>query len=147
MSDSAIGAALKATRTALVGANALWGSKVFSEQAEENMQRPYVVMIMAGAASPTYTVKPDMNVRLIVKCVADTMVEAIQGAEAISQALDDRGSQDAPWQTTKTLVDGGADWTILTITELEGFHINENVDNVRGVYHAGAAYRFVMQRK
>lgn len=128
----------------LRNASPIWGTRVQPlTTAGATLARPYVVFFLA-AGGRNNSVPSRHNARLVVsvKIVAETMQTALDGAEAISMALANSGSQDInPRLPTHE------GWQITTVTEDRTIWIEEKFEGALSIYHAGAQYIVTMEAK
>lgn len=128
----------------LRNASAIWGTRVQPlTTVSATLTRPYVVFFMASGGRNN-SVPSRQNARLVlsVKAVAETMQTALDGAEAISAALANSGSQD-----TNPRLPTHDGWTITTVTEDRAIWIEEKFEGALSIYHAGAQYIVTMEAK
>lgn len=118
----------------------VWGDRVFADSAPARIVRPYVVFFVASGGDAHQTQKQDARMVLTVKCVADKLNESLQGADALTSALSDTGSQD----DRPILCEG---WNITTITQDRIVHLKEMWEGATPIYHDGYQFIVTMERK
>jgi hypothetical protein len=140
MAEAALGALYKAVRTRLLTNQTVWGTRVYADLAPPSASRPYCVYAWSSGGELNSLVRQDAEITLIVKCIADTMSDGMAGAELISGLLNDADLSSAD------ALDGGDDWYILHVVQLQVVHMRELVDG-RDVYHEGHRFSFRMEGK
>ena len=139
LSDTAIGALFSALKARLSGFSALWGDRVFLDEAPLGTAMPYLIYQRQGGGAANQSVMPDALIVVLVKAVAANFSSANACAWQISKALDDAGYQDL-----RTAIGRVAGWQISTITEEESLSMRETTPDSKSVYHVGALYRVRM---
>lgn len=140
MSD-ALGTVFKAVKARLDNANALWDNRVHLDYAPAGVARPYVVYQVSASADANARKQIETNRAVVtVKCVAETMGEAITGASAIRALFADAGAQGGG------AVSGDASYQISTITTGTRIHIPEQTPDGKQIYHAGYDFTFYVER-
>jgi hypothetical protein len=69
--------------------------------------------------------------------------QAGAGAARITALLRDKGTQD----TSSNSLNGGAEWQISCSRKLSDISYVEQVSNTEPIYHEGAQYKFLLERK
>lgn len=148
MSDlGALYAALRTVLTDTTSTTPIWAARAYADQVPAStpttpIARPYVVYSFAGGGDDGQNTKPDPNILVDVMCVADDFATANTGAEQIRQRLDDRGEQEP----THSMV-GDSTYTIKTMTQERRLHFVEQVSGATQIYHSGARYRAIMEKR
>ena len=123
-----------------------WGDRVGVEHVEASTPRPYVIIYFVGGGRLLESHSKDANLLVGVKCVADTLGLANQGAFRIMTLLEDNGEGDKRTDSTATPVVAG-EFEILTITEERALAYAEDFEKTRNIYHAGFVYRIRMEER
>lgn len=139
MSETALEALYRAVRMQLA-AETFFAGRVYADVAPPKTARPFCVFSYAAGGERNQLVKPDAEIELTVRCVADTLQDAFAGAGAISNALNDADLSDPK------ALNGGPSWEILHTRQLGIVHMRELVDG-RDVYHEGHRFSFRMEGK
>lgn len=139
--ESPLAAAYRAVRSALTAPGAVWGTRVYRQQAPEGVTRPYVVYFWSGGGETNRVKAPDATLVLTVKVVAESYAEAASGAAQIAERLNDQGRY---WTGA---LDGGPDWHVLSCSQEELFEFDEIFAGQVTLYHQGARYRLTMEAK
>lgn len=125
---------------------AVWSDRAYADQIpvtqQNNIVRPYCVYAYAAGGDMSQIIPADPNLVFAIKCVADTLADAMAGEEQIRTALDDHGAFDR----TRDVV-GDLAWIIKTISRERKIHYVENVKGAVQIYHAGAYYRLIMEKR
>lgn len=137
---SAEGVGYQVIRATLRGDDA-W-REVYAERAPAGAARPYVVVILASGQREQWRGgKDNAGVTYTVKCVGNTMGEAISGQGRLIALLDGQGSQEAAGLAVDDV------WDVLTVTASTAVNLVEAFEGVDEVYHAGHQYRLEMETK
>lgn len=135
---------LRSVLSTLTGA--IWAGRAYADQVpvmqQNNIVRPYVVYAYAAGGDQNAIIQPDPNLVFTVKCVGDDLADALTGDEQIRIALDDHGAIDR----VRDIV-GDTVYIIKTITRERHIHYVENVKGAVQIYHAGAYYRLMMEKR
>lgn len=144
MSD--LGTAYTALRTVLSTAtSAVWSNRAYADQVPYSVTtivRPYAVYAYTAGGDVNAIVQSDPNLVFTVKCVADDLATALTGDEQIKALLDDHGALDR----VKDIF-GDTAYIIKTITRERRIHYVENVKGAVQIYHDGAYYRLIMEKR
>lgn len=120
----------------------IWGERVRSDFIESVKVRPYVVYFWSGGGNELMrTGRQSARLVLTVKCVADSLVDAMIGAARLEELLDGQGSQESSGLVTDSA------WDVLTVTQGRAVHLVERYEGVQAVYHEGHQYEFFMETK
>lgn len=131
---------IRATLTA--SQSEIWGQNAYLGQVPANspsIERPVAIYANMTFAEANQVKAHDASGIFMVKCIADSIEEALAGAARISELLNDRGVQD----TLTSPLDAGSVWDILTITQGLSISYIENISNTQQVYHEG--WQFMCQ--
>ena len=129
---------LASTRTQLLTGSPIYGNRVYAELAPANTTMPYVVMSIVSAISNTLTQREDrVEILIQIKCISNTIADAITGALDIDERVNQQGSQN---YNGGALV-GDSTWGITTIFPDIEIKLTEYVDNKPTVHHVGKQYR------
>lgn len=138
MSDLARYAAIRA----LVAACGDVGLPLHAEHVRRGTARPYYLVYFLGGGERNQRPVSDANLLFGVKCVADTLYGAMQGAALLSAALNDKGTQDV----RTGALNAGPDWEITTSTqELDISLVESTAQGAEQLYHAGFQLRLIME--
>ena len=120
----------------------MWDERVRADYIESVKDRPYVIYFLSGGGNELVT-RGRRNARLVVtvKVVADTLGDAMVGAERLQSLLDGQGSQEFSGLVGDTV------WDVLTVTQSTAVHLVERYEGVQPVYHEGHQYVFIMETK
>jgi hypothetical protein len=140
MADTALWALYQGVANALMGANSLWGDRVFPDVAPAWAGDDYVLFFWTGGGEANEVVEADAHITLTIKGVSDSMEDAMKMAGAIAALLNDKGSQEA----TTPAVNAGPDWVVTAITQGRVVHLVEKFTQAVNIYHEGASYEFVL---
>lgn len=132
----------RALRAHLTNTGDVWGSRVYSDQAARETERPFLLFFWMGGGDLNGIISSDPAHAIGIKVVANTLPEAMTGAGRIAELLNDRERG----QSGLRALDGGAGWHILTASKEAAIHIVETVDG-RQIYHEGNRYRFLMEER
>lgn len=114
---------------------------VYAEFAPVEAHRPYTVFFLVSGGNMRNVPKNRQMMTITVKCVADTLADAFNGASSISGILDDAGLFDGG------VLIGDVAWDVCTITQNEMIKLIEWDEDVKPIYHAGYSYEVVMEEK
>jgi hypothetical protein len=116
----------------------LWADRVYPETVPAAVARPYVVFFVSGGGAiyPTTTAAARLDVT--VKVVADTLDDALTGADRLAVLLEGQGVQDG----SATPLDAGSGWTLATITQGRTLLQVEHP----AIYHAGHVFQCLLLR-
>lgn len=134
---AAIGAALTANP------NEIWADRVHLDLAPAGTDKPYAVIIPMTSTETGKIKAEDAEAIVAVKVVAVDLAIAAAGAARLTALLRDKGVQD----TTSDPLNGGTDWQVIHSRKLVDIHMTERVSGAEPVYHAGAQFRFRLERK
>jgi hypothetical protein len=123
---------------ALTG-DALWQDRVYPDMVPAQIVRPYVVFFVTAGGERNNLKKQDADFSLVVKCVAEDMATALDGADRIAALLNDKGEQDGGTVT------GDASWIITTIQQMRAVQQLEMVDNNKPLYNSGHMFNVMME--
>src|SRR5258708_37284194 len=141
---SELGTAYAACYAALFAATtAVWAGRAYADQAPVTVVRPYVTYAFAAGGDTSAIIRPDPNLLILIKCVADTLALAFQGDEQVRNLLDDHGELERIRN-----VGGDGEYILQTISREMRIHYVENVQGgAAQIYHSGARYRFILGRR
>ena len=150
MTVSAQEACYTVFNTRLRNGSALWGVRVQSvEIAGSTLVKPYVVFFAAAnIASRSNPHHKQAVLTISVKGVAEDtqsvagMATAVAMQEAITQLLDDSGTQDLTPRLPYN-----ADWVVTNVTEDRTIWLQEYSSVGTMIYHAGHQYQVMMERR
>lgn len=121
--------------------DALWGVRVFPDEAPGVASMPYVVYQFVDGGENN-TVRPrSADFRINVRVVTTNSLDAMSGAGAIASLLNDMGEQDGG------VVVGDAAWRISTITQGRRLHDYDPYERAEPVYISGHQFEIFMQEK
>ncbi len=126
--------------TAVYGALQGLGA-VYADFAPQNAKRPYFVFFFVSGGNTREVRNNRQIIVLTVKCVADLLADAVNGASALDATLAEAGRFDGG------VIVGDADWDILTITQDGDVYLREDDEVVAPIYHVGYQYEIVMEAK
>ena len=115
----------------------LWNGRAYADMAPPGVVRPYVVFFLMAGADARATQQDASALRIGVKCIANTMAEAADGAEHIAQLLNDAERRDG--------LAIGSGWVLIHCTRGLTIHLVELIDG-QTVYHMGNQYRLLIER-
>lgn len=138
MSD-ALAALYETIYTGLVG-DVECGDRAYPDMIPANVQRPYFTWFFVAGGEENAVKHQDAIITVTIKCVAETLPQALRGAGRISETFNDRGGQECGNVT------GIGEWQILTVTQGRRVHLVETFENARPIYHSGHQFEFVMER-
>lgn len=138
MSQSDLQAAYSALYTLLAAGSETWASRAYPDIAPAGTAYPYAIYYWLGGGETNRFIRPESSLLIGVKCVSNTLSEAMQGAARIEALLND--------VERKGGLSGGDDWQIANVSREGLIHLVETPDGAR-VYHEGARYRFNMEAK
>lgn len=126
----------------LKNASPLWAERVYPDRAPAEIVRPYVTWNYVAGGEINMVRRGDAEFVVTVKCVADTMADAMLGARLIGQLLNDKGQQDA---TPAPISAVG--WILQTITQEKRIHLVEAWEGAVPIYHGGHDYRIRLEEE
>lgn len=134
----------RAIRNALIATPAPnYGNKVYYDRVPPTgANRPYVVWYLTGGGELNDLRKLRAEFTVGIKCIGENTDQALTGAAAIAERLNDRGSQDA----TSGALAAGASWVITVSTQERVISTVEYESETVRLYHEGAVFRFTMER-
>jgi hypothetical protein len=140
--ESAYLALSRAIRSRAIENTSIWNTRVYRAQAPAKSARPYLVYLFSSGLKPQRTKATDAEFIVTLKSVANDVATSEAGAARIAELFDDLGQhQDAT-------LDCGADWTLIHSQLQRYISLVENVDgSATQLYHDGAMFRFVLERK
>lgn len=142
MAEHPARAALRAVEKALYG-NTVCGDNCHMEKVEQGEAKPYLVYRRAtGGERNFHTRKGDPEYVIDVKCVANDLATALQGAQQAKELLDDKGYQDA----ASGALENSADWYILKAM-VEGEIRQQYMVGTLTIYEEGFQLRVTMEAK
>lgn len=138
------GALYQVMNAHLRNASTIWMTRVEPMMvATTGLQKPCLLFFAAsGGRELSVPSRNSARFSVTVKCVAETMQQAVDGQAAISAALHNAGAQDI-----NPRLPSHAEWQILTVTEDREVWIEETFENAQRVYHAGYQYDILMERR
>ena len=119
--------------------NAIDGHEAFAEFAPIGAERPYIVFFLASGSDTRTNPKNRQMMTLTVKCVANTLSEALTGASALDGILANGGLFN------RGGIVGDGDWAICTIIRNGTVNLVEFDEQVKPIYHSGYSYEIVME--
>lgn len=140
MTKPALQALYEALYGRLTATTELWGPRAYPDFVPATIQRPYVVFFWSGGGEANTILRPDAEYLISIKCVADTLAQAMTGAGRIGTLFNDADLSSA------TALNGGAEWEIVNATQERAVHLLETIDG-RQIYHDGHQFRFYMNAK
>jgi hypothetical protein len=112
----------------------VWDNRVFKDIAPPDADRPYVIYALAGGGEfNERRRRPDAELTLIVKVVAESFSVSLTGGYQLSVLLNDAGSQDGATTPLST----GSSWIITTTTQDRAIDLTEDVDGALLLFHTG----------
>jgi len=111
----------------------------YAEFAPIGASRPFFVYFLASGNDTRTTPKNRQIMTLTVKCVADTLGEALTGASALDGVLANGGIFN------RGVIVGDGDWAICTIIRNGTVNLVEFDEQVKPIYHSGYSYEIVME--
>lgn len=145
MAEPALYAIYRAINQRCAGSSDAWGNRCYADRAQPGNGRPYVLYRYQGGGEANQMIKPDANIVVTVRAVAETMKEAMLLSGRLSSLLNDMGEFDRRPDGVAALF-GGPDWIICTTTQEGVVHLAESVESTE-VYHEGFFLRFVMEAR
>lgn len=112
----------------------VWVDRVYKDIAPPDEPRPYVIYALAGGGEfNERRRRPDAELTLIVKVVAESLGTSLTGGYQLSVLLNDAGTQDG----TSTPLSTGSAWTITTTTQDRAIDLTEDIDGALLLFHTG----------
>lgn len=136
--QSDLQAAYAALYTLLADGSEAWGTRAYPDIAPAGTAYPYLVYYWLGGGETNRFLRAESSLVLGVKCVSNTLSEAMAGAARIEALLNDA--------ERKSGLSGGEDWLIANVSREGLIHFVETPDGAR-VHHEGARYRFALEAK
>lgn len=122
-------------------ASDVWGVRVFPDEAPAAAAMPYCVINYIDGGEDN-AVKPQAaDFRVNVRVIAGNLVDAMNGAAAISALLNDSGEQDTGG------IFGDANWRITTVTQGRRLHDYDPYRDADPVYISGHQFEIFMQER
>lgn len=122
----------------------VWDGRVYADRALTGASRPYVIILMQSGGEINAIQREDAEFTLIIKCVADTQSDAMQGASDLAELLNDGGQQDL--EVGKLSAPPQSGWMVQTVTQTRRIQMVEEWENVSPIYHSGHQYEIRMER-
>lgn len=145
MAEPALAAIYRAINQRLTTSGDVWANRVYADRAQPGNGRPYVRYGYQGGGEANQMIKPDANIVVTVRAVAETQAQAFALCGRLSDLLNDMGEQDRRPEGVAAL-NGGPDWHIRTTTQEGVVHLSELVDSTP-VYHEGFFLRLIMEAR
>lgn len=122
----------------------VWGARVEPlALATAGMEKPCLLFFfVSGGRELSVPTRNSARLGLTVKCVADTLADALAGQAQISAALHNAGLQDV-----NPRLPSHAAWDVLTVTEQEAVWLEEVFEGTQRIYHVGYQYDFLLEKK
>lgn len=136
--QSDLQAAYTALYTLLADGGEAWGTRAYPDIAPAGTAYPYVVYYWLAGGETNRFLRAESSLVIGVKCVSNTLQEAMEGAARIEALLNDIERKGG--------LSGGEDWQIASVSREGLIHLSEVVDGGR-IYHHGARYRFNLEAK
>lgn len=148
--EDSLAALYRAIYERLDGASPIWENRVFPDDVDTGVTRPYVVYFFVAGGESNQVKNQDANYIVTAKVVAgnddqsvDHMQQAMDGAARISELLNDQGEQDGG----PNPMDGGPQWVIRTVTQDRRVHVKDRFSTAAPIYHEGHQYRVSMEAR
>jgi len=143
--EPALAAIYRAINQRCVASGDAWAARVYADRAQPGNGRPYVLYRYQGGGEANQMIKPDANIVVTVRAVAETMAQAFMLSGRLSALLNDMGELDRRPEGIAAL-NGGTDWIIRTTTQENVLQLSEDVESTE-VYHSGFFLRFIMEAR
>lgn len=132
----------RAIRQRAIATAEIWSSRVYRAQAPANSARPYLIYIFSSGLKPQLTPNTDAELLITIKVVAADALTSERGAARVAELFDNLG------QNRAATLDCGLDWALIHSQLTRYISLIENVDNgATQLYHDGATFRFLLERK
>lgn len=141
--EDSLGALYRAVANKLMNASPIWTGRVYPDDVDQDVVRPYVVFAYTAGGEANEVGRPDADYLLTVKVVADTQQLAMDGSARLAWLLNDQGVQDHP----ETPLNGGDDWEVITSTVERRVHIKDRFSGTKPIFHDGHQIRFKMEAR
>lgn len=120
-----------------------WSGRVYSDMALAGAGRPYVVILMQAGRNLNASPHQAASYDVIIKVVASTQTEVLEGTWALYQTLTEGGHQD---RSAGKLNAPETGWLIQTVTAGRRINFVESWENVAPVYHSGYEFTIRMEK-
>lgn len=117
----------------------VWQERIHAQVVPPQVVRPYAVYFVVGGGPTNQTRAKDALLTVTVKCVAEKLSDATQGAQEIAQLLHNHGAQDGDDLPTVT------GWQITTVTQGRAVSQLDMFSGTVAIYHEGNQYEFMVQ--
>jgi hypothetical protein len=144
LSEHHAAALARAVKTRLTATSEIWEGRVYQAAPlaaeDKKIIFPYVVSSHVGGGKIPKEKNDWVSLLWQIRVIAKDLGQAYDAAARISALF-----QNAD-VTHNNALDGGSDWEISTVAEVDDVHVPEQVDSGM-LYHVGSVFRVVMQRK
>jgi hypothetical protein len=124
-------------------ATAVWGTRTALGIAPEGVAMPYLMFLLIFGDAERETSNPDALYTINIRCIAQTVEQAMQGYDEINERFDEKGSQEKKGPFLLA-----TNWEIVYCIGGRDIHFPEIVAGGAGnIQHMGRDYYLKMYRR